>query len=58
MDQKFEAVENSGLDCVKKEKMTENFLLFRYNPSKKDKDDDSEMASEIGEPGHRMIQNR
>jgi hypothetical protein len=48
-------MENPRLDCVKKNKSTENFSLFGYNPAKNNKEDNCEMASEVSQQGQDLI---
>jgi len=55
LNQKFEAIDDCGLDGIKKNKMTENSSLFGQNPAKKDEKDDCKMASQIRQPGQDLI---
>lgn len=48
MNEKFEAIDDCGLDGIKKNKITENFSLFGYNPAKNNEEDNRKMASKIG----------
>jgi hypothetical protein len=45
------------LDGIKKNKMTENFSLFGYNPAKNNEEDKCKMASKVGKPWQNMIKN-
>jgi len=54
-NEKFETIDDGRLDGIKKNKTTENFSLFGYNPAKNNEENKREMASEIGEPGQGMI---
>ena len=56
LNQEFEAIDDCGLDGIKKNKMAENFSLFGENPAKKDEKDDRKMAPQIGQPWQDLIQ--
>ena len=55
VDQEFEAVNDCGLDGIKKNKVPENFSPFRYNPAENNEKDQCKMASEIGDPGQNKV---
>jgi len=57
LNEKFEAIDERGLDGIKKNKTTENFSLFGYHPAKNNEEDECEMASKVGEPRQELIQN-
>jgi hypothetical protein len=52
VDEKFESINNSGLDAIKKKKeVKESLPLFHKNETKDKENNDGEMASEIGDTG-------
>jgi hypothetical protein len=55
LSEKFEAIDDCGLNRVKKNEMTENFSLLGYNPAKKYEKNEPEMTSKIGDPREDMI---
>jgi hypothetical protein len=57
LSEKFEAIDDRGLDGIKKNKIAENFSLFGYNPAKNNEKNDPKMTPKIGEPRQNIIKN-
>jgi hypothetical protein len=55
LNEKFEAIDHSGLDAIEERKASENVSLSGENPAKNDEKDDRKMASKIGQPGQYLI---
>ena len=55
MNEKFEAVNDPGLNAIKEKKALEDLSLFRQNPTKNNEEDNCNMASKMGNPRHHFI---
>ncbi len=55
LDEEFETVDDCRLNGIKKNKITEDFSAPGYDGAEKNKENEREMASEVGEPGQGMI---
>ena len=58
LNEKFEAGDDCRLGGVKKNKTKEDFSSLGQDPTKKYEKDHCKMASEIGQPGQDLIQDR
>ncbi len=56
MYEKFECIYHSGLNGIKENKTVENSSLFCENPAKDNKKNNCKMASKIGKPRDRIIE--
>jgi len=54
-DEKLKAINKCGLDAVKKEEATKHPFSFSENPTEEDESNNCKMASQIGNPGERII---
>ena len=54
--QKFEAINDCGLDGIKKNQTTEDFSLLRYDPAEYNEEDQCKVASEVGDPGQNIVE--
>jgi len=58
LNEKFKTVNNRRLNAIEKEETAEKLFLFSDDKTDKNKKDDCKMASEISQPGDRMIKKR
>jgi hypothetical protein len=58
VDEKFKSIDHSGLDTIKKKEIKHSLSLFHGNETKNKENNDSDMASEMGDPGNHLVQHR
>jgi hypothetical protein len=58
LNEKLKAIDHSGLDAIKKKEIKQSLSLFHKNETKDKENNDGDMASEMGDPGNHLIQNR
>jgi len=58
LNQKLKGIDYSGLNAIEKKKIMESLSLFYKNETKDKENNDSHMASEMGNPWNHPIQHR
>jgi len=58
LNEKLKGINHSGLDAIKKKEIKQSLSLFHRNETKNKENNDSDMASEMGDPGNHLVQHR
>jgi hypothetical protein len=58
LNEKLKTIDHSGLDPIKKKDIKQGVFLSHENETKNKENNDSDVASEMGDPGNHLVQHR